>query len=119
MVGTVSGFRPDQQMGAGSIWQFKLERFDASGNRLQPVAVRMSAWKFTSTLNEGDRVAIPSAAMKSGTLHPKEVFNLTTGAEINTKRLPNGAGIGLAIMGVIVLVPVLLLVIWLATGPHL
>jgi hypothetical protein len=61
-----------------TIWNFRVERFDASGNRLTPVPVEMRAEKFYNSISEGDWVEIPGAWREGMLMRPKMVRNLTT-----------------------------------------
>ncbi|MEU6896236.1 hypothetical protein ABZ934_31730 [Streptomyces sp. NPDC046557] len=67
-----------------AIWSFRLERYDAAGNRAVLVPVEMRGLTFEGSLNDGDWVRA-RGRMKSGTLHVTRLENLTTGACVRAK----------------------------------
>lgn len=70
--------------GSMTIWTFRIERYDPSGNRLPPIPVQMRGISFEGSLSEGDEVRI-FGSWKNGTLHTERVENVTTGATVKTK----------------------------------
>ena len=81
IVGQVSGLQRGSETnnwGTQIVWSFKVERFDSSGNRLQPIPVEMRAKNIPGVLNEGDWVRIPGQWKPGDTLHPQGLHNLTT-----------------------------------------
>jgi hypothetical protein len=66
-----------------SITSFRVERYDKAGNRLQPVPVEMRATKFNGTLSEGDWVEIPGSWQPGQVMKPRQVNDLTTGAQVS------------------------------------
>jgi hypothetical protein len=69
---------------SSTVWTFRIERYDHSGNRLPPVAVQMRGIGFDGSLTEGDDVRV-SGRWKHGTLHTDNVENLTTRATVKTR----------------------------------
>ncbi|MEV5551195.1 hypothetical protein AB0L35_34525 [Streptomyces sp. NPDC052309] len=69
------------------VWTFRVERYDAFGNRISVVPVEMRGLTFEGSLNDGDRVRA-HGRMKSGTLRVARLENLTTGASVRAKGVP-------------------------------
>ena len=95
-----------------SINSFRVERYDKAGNRLQPVPVEMRATKFNGTLSEGDWVEISGTWQPGQVMKPRQVNDLTTGAQVSGSvpffiRISNWSGC-------IVLIIILLAVVALA-----
>ncbi len=85
--GQVRGIRErTESMGESSstVWAFRIERYDRTGNRLPPVAAQMRAVAFDGSLSEGDEVRV-IGTWKDGTLHGERVENLTTRATVKPK----------------------------------
>jgi len=59
---------------------FRVDRYDASGDRLPAVGVQFAPFR-NGHLTEGEEVLV-SGRVKRGTIHAREVRNLTTGAEL-------------------------------------
>jgi hypothetical protein len=72
------------ESGSRSIWTFRLERYDAHGNRLRPVQVEMRGLAFEGSLSDGDSVRV-TGRWRDGTIRAKAVENLTTGALVKSK----------------------------------
>jgi hypothetical protein len=72
------------EQGSRSIWSFRLERYDARGNRLRPVQVEMRGLAFEGSLTDGDSVRV-TGKWHDGTIRAKSVENLTTGALVKSK----------------------------------
>jgi hypothetical protein len=70
--------------GQGSVTQqiytFRLERYDAAGNRLPPIPVEMRGDTLWGVVNEGDWVEIPDSWQPNQTLRARKLTNLTTGS---------------------------------------
>lgn len=64
-----------------SILAFRVDRYDASGDRLAPVAVEL-ADHAGGQINEGEEVEV-SGKWSRGTLKARRVLNLTTNAEVH------------------------------------
>ena len=64
------------------VWSFRVERYDASGNRLQPVPVEMKGERFDGSISEGDWVELPGDWKPGQVVNPSQVKNLTTGATV-------------------------------------
>jgi hypothetical protein len=58
---------------------FRVDRYDAEGNRLQPVGVQMTAYR-GGQISDGEEVAV-NGSWSNGTVRASKVVNLTTGAE--------------------------------------
>jgi hypothetical protein len=67
-----------------TIWTFRLERYDAAGDRMPPIAVQMRGLSFDGSLSEGDEVRV-TGRWRDGTLHSDNVENLTTRATVRKK----------------------------------
>lgn len=72
-----------------SVWTFRLERYDAAGQRVTLVPVEMRGISFEGGLGEGDWVRA-HGTMKAGTFRVKRVENETTGAVVTAKGIPKG-----------------------------
>jgi hypothetical protein len=59
---------------------FRVERYDPSGNRLDPVGVEFHNYR-SGGLNDGEEVEV-IGSWKRGTLRAQKVTNLTTHAEV-------------------------------------
>ncbi|MFF9158421.1 hypothetical protein ACF1AB_40060 [Streptomyces sp. NPDC014846] len=92
-----------------TIWTFRVERYDATGNRIALIPVEMRGLTFEGSLDDGDWVRA-SGKMKSGTLRVRRLENLTTGAAVRSKG-PAAAIVGCAILALIALA----LFIWAVT----
>lgn len=62
------------------VYSFRVERFDAQGNRLPAVTVEMKGIGFEGSLNEGDQVRIDRKPRPGKTIRIKELMNLTAGS---------------------------------------
>jgi hypothetical protein len=87
-VGTVASMRQRAEMHrrlpSAQVINFRLERYDDRGNRLQPVPVEMRGMTITGYIAEGERVRL-SGRFHNGTLYTKQVDNLTTGGGVSTQ----------------------------------
>lgn len=70
-----------------SILSFRLEDYDARGNRVLLVPVEMRGVGFEGSLQDGDE-ARAHGKVRSGTFRADKVENLTTGAEVLAKKTP-------------------------------
>lgn len=61
---------------------FRVDRYDASGNRLVPVPVELRGLAFSGKVSEGEEVLV-SGAWRRGTLRATHIVNVTTGADIH------------------------------------
>lgn len=68
-----------------TVLDFRIERHDASGNRLAPVPVRMRGLSFSGAVNNGDEIRVNRGKWRDGTLRVKDLDNLSTGAEVRAK----------------------------------
>lgn len=64
--------------GMWTVWSFRVESYDASGNRLPPIPVEMRGLKFTGAISEGDWVEVQGRWREGRTLRAKRVYNQTT-----------------------------------------
>jgi hypothetical protein len=90
--GTVTGMSQRQEVFNRApylVWNFRVERVDAMGNRLDPVAVEMIGRRFLGAINNGDVVEIDAAAKPGKLMHPKTVRNLTSNATVRSKGKPH------------------------------
>ena len=100
------------------IWTFRVERYDKSGNQMQPVPVEMKGLKFEGTISEGDWVELPGQWKPGEIASPKKFINLTTGSEIRGS-VPAGAKISWTcgwIMFAVFILAVIAFIIFLATS---
>ncbi len=67
------------------VWTFRLERYDAAGNRLQPVPVEMRGRSFEGAISEGDTLEVRARWREGTTLRASRATNLTTGAVVQAK----------------------------------
>jgi hypothetical protein len=102
-----------------SVWTFRVERYDAAGQRVTLVPVEMRGLSFEGALGEGDWVRA-QGTMKAGTFRVKRVENQTTGAVVTAKGIPK---VLLVIAGVF-MAAIALWIVWVAyqifnapTGP--
>lgn len=84
----------------GNLLTFRIERYDAAGNRLQPVPVQLRTRGYDGTLSDGDEVRV-TGRWKDGTLHTDRVQNLTTGAAIVGKSIKAVLLVFLALVAVL------------------
>jgi Double zinc ribbon len=91
IVGEVRGFQARQETHTDAftnkttntiIWTFRLERYDKTGNRLQPVPVEMRGRSFEGFINDGDLIGVPGKWKEGRTVRPDCVSNLTNGAMV-------------------------------------
>jgi hypothetical protein len=89
VVGTVGGFQVRNEpygQASKTVWTFRIERFDAEGNRLPPVPVEMKATKLSGFVTDGDRVSVNISGWKPGKLlSPKSFYNETTQSEVKVE----------------------------------
>ncbi|WP_129311466.1 hypothetical protein [Streptomyces sp. L2] len=69
------------------ILSFRVERYDAVGNRILLVPVELRGLSIEGSLADGDRVRA-GGRMKSGILRVTRVENLTTGTSVVAKGIP-------------------------------
>ena len=97
VIGEVREFRERRETEGNftwTIWTFRVERYDESGNRMQPVPVEIKGMKFEGTISEGDWVELPELWKPGEVASPKKFDNLTTGARISGS-VPFGTKIGM------------------------
>ncbi|MGD2090313.1 MAG: zinc ribbon domain-containing protein [Candidatus Aminicenantes bacterium] len=99
--GEVRGFQErGERTGSGmdyTIWTFRLERYQ-EGRRLPPIPVEMRGRKFTGFINEGDTVKLLDKGWNGGMHSTKQVFNVTNGMKVGTKKQGYKVWIGLFIV---------------------
>jgi len=66
-----------------TIWSFRVDRYDAAGNRLDPIAVELRGLGITGTIAEGDRVAVNGKPPRDKPLRVRMVYNLTTHSRVS------------------------------------
>ena len=89
------------------VWTFRLERYDAAGNRLRPVSVEIKGFEFHGSINEGDLVEV-KGDQTSGTISVSELYNHTTGSQVTADdKTPNLLGC-LVVVAVIAVIFVLI-----------
>ncbi|MGD8603105.1 MAG: hypothetical protein PVF49_00900 [Anaerolineales bacterium] len=91
IVGYVRGLSQRMaQMGQQTtqIYSFRVETFDAQGNRQSPVTVEMQGIGFEGSLNEGDQVEIDKKPRPGKAIKINKLMNLTSGAVFKAKDYP-------------------------------
>jgi hypothetical protein len=85
---------------------FRVDRYDATGNRLQPIGVQMYQYR-RGQLTDGDEVEV-AGNVKHGTVIARRIRNLTTGSDVESYRRPQliffGALITIAALVVLIVV---------------
>ena len=107
--GVVSGLQQRQEMVGRSyfqVWNFRLERRDASGSTLPPVPVEVRARSIQGQITNGDLLEIPSSS------RPMRLKNLTTGATVKAHGKPHPflRGVGMTIFLIIFVLVTLFIV---------
>ena len=109
VVGQVSGFNEstrtrrlsnlDREPSTEIVWTFYIERFDRSGNRLDPVPVNMSGTVSSGRLRDGDVVGVPRREMRGrgGLLRPRRIYNLRTRTVLELYKRRKGPGVIVAV----------------------
>jgi hypothetical protein len=92
-----------------TVWSFRIERYDDTGNRVQLVPVEMRAPSFEGNLSDGDWVRA-HGRMRRGTFRATDVENLTTGANVRAKQVPKLLKVFMAV----VIAGILLFIGWIA-----
>lgn len=67
---------------------FRVETFDAQGNRQAPVTVEMKGIGFEGSLNEGDQVEINQKPRPGKTIKVAKVRNITAGSTFKAQEYP-------------------------------
>jgi hypothetical protein len=83
--GVVRDLRHRDRDDAGNpmtVVDFRIERHDASGNRLAPVPVQMRGQSYSGAVNNGDEIQVTNANWRDGTLRVTDLHNLSTGASV-------------------------------------
>lgn len=98
---------------ARAVWlgpplSFRVERYDRSGNRLQPVPIEVQGIQLSGQLNDGEEVEV-TGKWRRGTIRARTVVNITTGAHVRVAGSKLGwlglfVFLGLAITAVILFV---------------
>lgn len=115
-MGVVRGFTSRQEPwgeGHRDIWQFRVERFDADGNKLVPIPVEMRGLSYRGSVSNGDEVRV-HGRWRDGTLQVENVTNLSTSAQVRAKSykgLQTLATVFVIIIGLIVVGGIVSLVI--------
>lgn len=63
-----------------SVLNFRVDRFDASGNRIEPVAVELNYYR-SGQISDGDEVEV-SGTWSDGAVKASKIVNLSTGASV-------------------------------------
>jgi hypothetical protein len=107
--GVVTGLQQRQEMVRRTYWQvwnFRLERRDATGTVLPPVPVEVRARSFRGQIANGDLLEIPSRAK------PRQLRNLTTGVTVKARGKPHPVANGFAVtIGLLVFAIVMIYVL--------
>lgn len=67
------------------ILSMRVEQYDTSGNRLQPVPVELRGWTLSGQVSEGEQVEV-DGKWRGGVLRASRAANLSTGGTIDTHR---------------------------------
>jgi hypothetical protein len=70
------------------VYSFRVETFDARGNRLPPITVQMKGIGFVGSLNEGDQVEISKKPRPGKVIKVARLRNLTAGSTFKVQRHP-------------------------------
>jgi hypothetical protein len=65
------------------ILSMRVEQYDSSGNRLQPVPVELRGWTLSGQVSEGEQVEV-NGKWRRGVLRASRATNLSTGGTIDT-----------------------------------
>lgn len=89
--GRVSGFQSrfeSARVGRGSVlvWNFRLERNDAAGVSLNPIAIEMRGTEFNGAVANGDIVEVRGTYKKGKTLRIESLDNLTSQVTVRVRR---------------------------------
>lgn len=89
--GEVTNFQtrsePYGDASSAMIWTFRLESFDADGNRLPPVPVEMRGLTAEGFINDGDKVEV-YGFWREGVLVAEGARNMTTRSTVKLKGPP-------------------------------
>ena len=64
----------------------RVEQYDASGNRLQPVPVELRGWTLSGQISEGEEVEV-NGRWDGGVLRASRATNVSTGGTVDTHRM--------------------------------
>ena len=78
---------PLNQNASVQVLTFRVERYDAHGNRVPPILVELRGASLEGRLADGDEVQV-SGRWRGGLLVAKEVLSLTTGATVRARSIP-------------------------------
>ncbi|MGJ6969633.1 hypothetical protein ACSDR0_47920 [Streptosporangium sp. G11] len=84
------------ESGSEYILSFRVERYDALGNRILLVPVEMRGRTIHGGITEGDWVRVRGPS-KDGTVRAAHVENVTTGATVRAKAIPTVVKIAVAV----------------------
>ena len=93
------------------VLSFRVERYDAKGNRLTPVPVQMRGTSFEGSVQEGDQVRVSGQRSRRGTVSVDRVENLTTRSTVKAKRT-----MGAEWVATFIFVAVIVIIIVLTSG---
>jgi len=103
----VRGTARDVNVRDNSILSFRIERYDASGDRLPPVGAELAGFR-TGQLSDGEEVEV-SGRWSHGTLRATKIINLTTGAEV--QGAPESARVACAVIVAVVIAAMIVFII--------
>ena len=90
---------------------FRVERYEASGNRLAPVAVELPIY-VSGQVSDGEEVDV-TGRWHHGTLRAKRIVNLATGARVQ------GVGLGTTIVLTVITLLILTFIVGIAVAGFL
>ncbi|MGD1994178.1 MAG: hypothetical protein PVI59_13375 [Anaerolineae bacterium] len=70
------------------VCSFRVEAFDAQGNRLPPITIQMKGIGFSGSLNEGDQVEVNKKPRPGKVIKVARLRNLTAGSTFKVRRHP-------------------------------
>lgn len=87
--GVVTSFRSRNEMvgpQSGSVWSFRVDAWDESGQPQPPVTVEMRGTRFEGSIAEGDWVELAGRAPSGVVVHPRTIRNLTMNCVVTARR---------------------------------
>jgi hypothetical protein len=107
--GRVAGFQSRFEAANVLVWNFRLERTDAAGVALNPIAVEMRGFGFEGAIANGDIVEIRGTHETGKTLRVSAVQNLTSQVPVTARKADSTRGVLSNIIRLIVFLIVFLI----------
>lgn len=93
-----------------TMWSFRVERYDQSGDRALLVPVEMRGIGFAGTISDGDWVRV-SGKLRHGTMLASKIENLTTNSVVRPKH-----DVAVIVTQILIVIAVVSLVLFLILG---